>query len=356
MNKYATARALLFCCFSFSSWSTNMHELQRANWRPEVYEKLKTIIAEEAGRGKKIVLDLDWTIWNGDIEEETSKKLISTGLLSMNGIPACFLLPFKLQENYICPTKIKNLEEYRQNLKQALHPSCFYAWATQVLGGLSCQQVIEAADQAYFAQPNIRAEMIDLIGMFLHEKYDVWIVSASPVQMVRWFALKAINPMLAHLGFDERLKPGNIIGINTLLQNAEQELFSDYELVSTDLAYANLEAQALSSYMLTNVISAPISAYEGKVAAIQQHIKEPVYFGAGDSLSDKPFLELCEHKLWFATLSDSQTQKKLGAKKSWLIQPILPTTPPRFLTNLEDIKKLDGVHEEVFLSLEYLGF
>lgn len=369
-------------------------------WRPIVREQLEHILNHGAGKHLPVVFDLDETILARDIADATLAVLVRDSILDKNKIPEYLTPSFQLGDTWVSLEQAIDLVEYaswiQQSTKHQLNDQssnmCFYCWTAQVMAGLTCLEVIESAKKAYnagkaqqdigqypgetkiWATPNqtyclmpfVRPEMVELLAAFLQNDYEVWIVSASPVHIARWIVLNEINKLINEFGIKKQITGDHVIGISTLMQRKEDGLlFKDYPLVCDDINYRNLDPTELKRYVLTGILTPPITGYSGKVAAILDRIGSCPYFGAGDSLSDLPFLKSCEHKLWIGRLESPELQKAAMAQisncqkdDSWLIQPVLSKKSPCFLPYSELLPQLLKNPDELYKasqSLQTLG-
>jgi len=194
--------------------------LSSGNWNHHTKERLLEIINSGRDQNLPVVFDFDNTIICRDIGEATLEVLSKTELRSSFDI-------IKHYENLLNSTK-------HQILDSSPYANA-YAWAVQVMQGLTPLEIIKATKQAYdnesafrdhldlrsetkmkhFRRPYFYPEMIDLIGAFLENKYDVYIVSASNIWSVRWMASK-LNQKLKQSGFKGEIDLKNVIGVSTL--------------------------------------------------------------------------------------------------------------------------------------------
>ncbi|HEV8051157.1 MAG TPA: hypothetical protein VGP47_01585 [Parachlamydiaceae bacterium] len=361
--------------------------LQTYGWRAEVREKLDEIIKAKAGCRLPVVFDLDETILARDIADATLAVLVRDGNLTKDQVPAFLIPPFRLGNRTVSVDDACDLIEYGQWIQQStLHQTndlssnmYFYCWSAQILAGLKCDAVVDATLKAYqenlaikdlgkygeetkiwsisgqssCLMPFVRPEMADLLGAFLQNDYDVWIISASPVHIARAIVLEGVNKVIAAQGISQQIAPDHIIGISTMLQDDEGNFHKDCPLVCNDEDYANLNREVLGRYLLTAQLTPPVTGYSGKVAAIVERIGTFPYFGAGDSLSDIPFMKLSTHKLWMARLESPLLQKNAAAhmgddiSDSWMIQPVLSKKAPCLVANEAQLSSLLLKNEEL---------
>jgi len=332
--------------------------LSSGNWNHHTKERLLEIINSGRDQNLPVVFDFDNTIICRDIGEATLEVLSKTELRSSFDI-------IKHYENLLNSTK-------HQILDSSPYANA-YAWAVQVMQGLTPLEIIKATKQAYdnesafrdhldlrsetkmkhFRRPYFYPEMIDLIGAFLENKYDVYIVSASNIWSVRWMASK-LNQKLKQSGFKGEIDLKNVIGVSTLLKNNKNVLFKDMPLATNNFKYKNLDEDQLKKYTLTDQINYPLTGYYGKVANILKWIGKRPYFIAGDSPNDHPMLKFSKYKLWIARLEKLDYQKKtiqiIKNDKSWIIQPTLYKKSSGFVRDQIELKRRFHGHTSNVIS------
>jgi phosphoserine phosphatase len=302
--------------------------LPQDGWEPQVHRTLTEIIISEQFNNKNTVFDLDDTILAGDIGDATLAVLAERGLL--NNIPTTLKPVLNLLGQSYKFDDFDNALAYGHVFKQATSllesasPNApYYQWSAQILAGLTAHEVIDAAREAYARGLFVRPQMADLIASLLDHGYEVWIVSASPVLLVRFIVLEFLNPMLTSKNISGHIAPEHVIGMTTLMQNQNQELIADYPYVIQNQQYAHLGPEVLKNYYFTSMLLMPITSYAGKVMAIKERIKQKIYFGAGDSFNDMDFLIKSEHRLFLLKYHDTQlVSKAMPVIRSWLIQAI----------------------------------
>jgi hypothetical protein len=232
-----------------------------------------------------------------------------------------------------------------------------YAWAVEILEGLTPLDIVQTTAQAYayarpmqprmievtpgktgFPAPFFYPEMVELIGELRRHDFDVWIISASNVWSVRWMVARALNPLLAAHDAASGIPADHVMGISTLLQDTGGHLYKDALLVRGNPEYAALEERTLSSFRLTSRLQYPVPTYAGKIGCIWEAIGRRPYLAVGDSPGDHPMLSFSEHRLWIARMEKSGYQQttldciRRTGKKGWMMQPVLGRETPRFLT------------------------
>lgn len=394
-------RILHFLCLFFLAGLSSAEALglplQSEGWSPHVRERLKTIIEDGACKGHVAVFDLDETLLARDIADATFGILVRDRYLTKENIPSIFAPIVNVEGAKSSLEDAADLFEYGEWLLNAtrhqegdLSPNLsFFQWVVQIMAGLTCQQVIEATEKAYdsgsgkedelqypgdtkvwitdqktfFLKPFFRPQMIELVGVLLENDYDVWVISATNVLMARWVVATGLNDLLRSKGYSKTVLPDHVIGISSVLQDDNDVFYKDYPLTKTDPGYLNMERQTLCRYTMTSLMAPPISGYSGKVAAMIERIGSTSYFGAGDSLSDHPFLKMCLHKLWIAKLEYPKLQESAvvsiydDARYTWLVQPVLSKKAPCMVSSelqLNTILKGDPLLEEARCSLKFL--
>lgn len=337
-------------------------KLQEPGWTDRVRSRLEALIKRGAGRGLPVVFDFDNTIVCGDIGEATLAVLARSGRLPLAKIPASFFPPFRPSSGALVTMEASaDLAEYYEaflaptahGLKDPTPLANGYALAVEVLEGLTPWQVVDATREAYesarcgevhlievtpgktaYPAPFFYPEMVELLGKLLSHEFDVWIVSASNVWSVRWMLLHALPPLLRARGVRRSIRPDHVVGISTLLSDADHRLYKDPLLVRELPPYARLEKVALDRFKLTSRLQFPVSTYSGKIACILDQIGRPPYLCAGDSPGDLPMLKFSENRLWIARLEKPAYQRAAAraltetGPSHWICQPALNKCRP----------------------------
>jgi len=190
--------------------------------------------------------------------------------------------------------------------------------------------------------------MVELLAKFLSHEFDVWIVSASNVWSVRWMLLHALPPLLRAHGARRSIRPDHVVGISTLLSDADNRLYKDALLVRELPPYARLEKLALERFKLTSRLQFPVPTYSGKIACILDQIGRPPYLGVGDSPGDLPMMKFSENRLWIARLEKPAYQRVAAhaltetGPSRWICQPALNKGHPGFVSDQRQIPSLLG--------------
>jgi hypothetical protein len=360
--------------------------LQAAGWTDAVRARLESLIRNGSGKGLPVVFDFDNTLVCGDIGEATMAVLVKSGALDPARLPETFFPSFRRPgQELVTVAGCADLTEYYEAFlaptadgseDPAPHANG-YAFALEVMTGLSPLQVVEATWQAYriaragevrlievtpgktaYPAPYFYPEMVELLARLLEHKFDVWIVSASNVWSVRWMILKALPPLLRQHGVTLTIPPDRVVGISTLLSDKEHRLFKDSLLVRHVPSYASLRKDALSRFQLTSRFHFPVATYSGKIACIMDQIGRPPHICAGDSPGDLPMMKFSEHRLWVARLEKPDYQRAAIRAMSeaeasrWLVQPALTKTSPGLVRNAAQIEaRLNAPPESVQRSL-----
>lgn len=339
--------------------------LKEPGWTPQCRAALEELINKGSGKRLPVVFDFDNTVVCGDIGEAVLAVLARDGTLSPEKIPRTLSPPFRhLVEGKVSLESALDLTDYYEAL---LSPTVHqeedttplangYAWAVEIMEGLTPLDVTKATRKAYGAsQPGKRnlievtpgkagypapffyPEMVELIAELLRHAFDFWILSASNVWSVRWMMLNGLNPLLRKRGVRNGVRADHVIGISTLLANAAGKLYKDPILVQENAGYARLDPAALRRFRLTSRLCFPVSTYSGKVAWIYDVIGRQPYLCAGDSPGDHPMLGFSEHRLWIARVEKAGYQKALvqlarrRGNEGWLVQPVASVDRPGFI-------------------------
>jgi hypothetical protein len=352
-------------------------KLKAGKWWPAVKTRLETLIAENAGKNKKVVFDFDNTIICRDIGEATFALLVQDKKLTLPNIPTDVSPSCTLATGTLSPKNNQYLITYyerflsttgHQSRDTSPHSNA-YAWVVQIMAGITPADIVLYTKNAFnegtaekdstdpnlhvskingYLQPFFYTEMVDLLGVLLKNHFDVYIISASNVWSVRWMVLEKLNPRIQdRYGEGIKIPPDHIFGINTLLKDKRTGmLYKDPILVKENQAYASLEDEELKHYELTSQIVYPLTAYFGKTAAILEHVTmSRPFLVAGDSPNDHPMLNLAENRLWIARLEKMDYQVKTivqivqSLPGTWLIQPVLYENSPGFVSGVGDLNE-----------------
>ena len=150
------------------------------------------------------------------------------------------------------------------------------------------------AREEFIAVPKLFPQQAQLVHALENNGIRVYIVTASPEEIVRFLACApACDPL-----FTLDLPPERIIGINVLLRDdrtgdvtsSRMRLNRSSALFDVENTRDKWEQRCMTSFVLP-----PVTMYAGKVAGITSFIhpaQEPV-LAAGDSGSDFPMLFYC---------------------------------------------------------------
>ena len=360
----------------------NPIKLHSRGWNEPTRRALEKLIRRGAGQDLPVVFDFDNTIICGDIGEATLAVLTRDGWLQPARIPENISPSFRLPDGRrITMRSGPDLTSYYETyLAPTAHgerdPTPLangYAWAVEVMAGLSPADVVAAtrASRAFappdgsgfievtpgktgFPAPTFYPEIVELMAVMVRHRFDVWIVSASNVWTVRYMVRHELNPRLHEHGVRQGLHADHVVGLSTLLTDQRGGLYKDSLLVKEDARYAALGEKSLRRFRLTSRLQFPVPTYSGKIACIWNAIGRRPYFCVGDSPGDHPMLAFSENRLWVARLEKPEFQK-LTAKviaqtgaAGWLIQPTLTQTRPGFVANLASLpERLGKVPAEI---------
>ena len=240
--------------------------------------------------GDFAVFDADNTLWFDDVTESLFAWLAHTGQLSLDSLnPALRPLPYRAGES---------IWSYYLALC-ALSTGVGYLWAVQVFSGFSPRE-LRAALHAMLASeapvpatdlvdgeivdvqiglPRPFARMRELVAALEAADVRCWIVTASPEETVRLLACDPVHGVGIH--------PDRVCGVNLMMQTKSGPDWG-----------ARARAEGRSPWLsdtwldarLTHHAIAPLTWYEGKVAAVRTWIStsQRPLLAAGDSPSDIP--------------------------------------------------------------------
>jgi hypothetical protein len=334
---------------------------------------LEELILRGAGRHLPVVVDFDHTMIRGDVQEALLGELVRSGALPPTRVPATLSPSFRLPGREL--TRLDSCADVTAYYEAFLSPTVHgesdpapltnaYVWAVEVLDGFRLSEVLDATRAAVGAvglsplSPTstdsaamdesplaFRPEMVELVAELIRHEFDVWIVSASNVWSVRWMVQHALNPQLRTRGLRAGLPPDHVIGIATLLADAEGHLYKDAVLVREDAAYAQLTERVQQRFRLTSRLEFPVPAYAGKVACIWDAIGRRPFLAIGDSPNDHAMLAFSEHRLWLDRGQDTGHQRQLAklirqtGPAGWLVQAVATHFGPGFVPVLDSLPR-----------------
>ncbi len=156
---------------------------------PEFEAALRRIIDDTAGQERRVAtFDGDNTLWDCDIGEAFLRWLISSGRIQpVDGVDDIW-------------------EEYER--KVAADRVTGYAWAVQVMRGLSEEDLDDQAEHFCYAWPNWREGMRAVVSLLHDAGVEVWLVSASGRIVVEAAALYMGIPQDCVLGMEVETEGG----------------------------------------------------------------------------------------------------------------------------------------------------
>ncbi len=343
--------------------------LQEPGWSPRTRERLEHWIQEGAGQGLAAVFDFDNTVVCGDIGEATLACLVRDGILKLQQLPETLAPAFRDRAgNSIGRGTQPDATAYYEAL---LDPTAHgagdpaplasgYVWAVEAMTGLSVREVVQATQRVHalaepgkvrllevrpggaaYPLPWFYPESVELISELVKAEFEVWVVSASNVWSVRWMVLHALNPLLRARGIRRLLRADHVVGVSTLLQDGDGQLFKDSVLVREQADYAALADARTGGLRLTSRLQFPVPTYSGKVACLWDLLGSRPYFAAGDSPGDHAMLAFSERRLWISRLEKPaylEATRRLARRTEpaqWLFQDVRTKAEPGFVRGPE---------------------
>lgn len=323
-----------------------------SHWSPQVRPLLERLLADEVREDDCAVFDFDNTVICGDIGEAILAILVRDAILHPD---AALCPPFRTSDGRTLRVEVPRdvIPYYEALLNPTIHGaedksplSNAYAWAVQIMAGLSPRDIVDATSRAAalsapdrlvpieiasglapFPAPFLYPGTTELIAALLRRSVSVWVVSASNVWSVRWMVQCVLNPRLASLG-STGIPPSQVIGLSCLLTDGHGRLYKDSVLKQQSAAYRELRPEALDEFRLTTLLEFPVPTYSGKVARILDHLGKPPVLAAGDSPGDLPMLAFSRHRVWIQRPAKPAFQAEMAAARSrtasgsWIIQPV----------------------------------
>ncbi len=353
--------------------SSGACRLLSPGWSDRTRRALEQLIDRGAHKNLPVVFDFDNTLVAGDLQEATLAVLARDRILTASRLAETLSPPFRLPDRgrVTLNSSADITEYYEAFLAPTAHGARdltplanSYAWAIEVLAGLSISEVVTATAEVCrlsrlprpshievtpgktrFPVPTFYPQMVELVAELLRRQFDVWIVSGTNVWSVRWMVKHELNTRLRQLGLRTGLRPDRIIGVSTLLADARDWLYKDSLLVQENDRYAALDETVLAKYRLTSRLQFPVPTYSGKVACILDAIGDRPYLCLGDSPGDHAMLSFGENRLWMARLEKpdhvNQTIQLIrrSGSRGWMLQPTLASGNPSFVPDLDRLAK-----------------
>lgn len=346
--------------------------------------KLIKILQAGAGKGLPVVFDFDNTVICGDIGEATLATLIAEGRIHKSTVSKSLCPDFSLPDGqHVSPARCENLTQYYELLLKSAGStdptplSTGYTWCVEIMEGLTVLDVVEATQRAFsltetrvekfitvnpgssqYPIPFFYPEILELMVDLIQQEFEIWVVSASNVWTIRWM-VNALNQILKKLGAPAGIRPEQVIGVSTLMQDESGRLWKDSVLSRENSDYLNLQPDILKILKLTSRLHFPVPTYSGKVQCILDYIGKQPYLAAGDSPGDHPMLQFSQHKLWLARLEKPDYQKQTAklitetTKNQWVIWPTRCKKTPGILHDLQTLK--GELSPAIAESLQILG-
>ena len=258
-------------------------------WSVDHRQQIEAAIEAHKEQQPYAVFDADNTIWKYDITEGLLAWLSVNGSLSLSSMP---------QEIFAYPaTEEDTLFSYYERMCDIDHSVC-YLWAAQAFAGYTLAELkaetekMMASTQAITVpMPNGASQDIPVPQIFPAQReliqdlqakgVKVWVVSASPEEIVRF--------VVANPEYGIALPPEQVIGVNLMLTRPNGEVtVGALERQSGKSGLDHYFSEQRLQATLGTVPFAPLPWYGGKVAAIQQWItpaQRPILV-AGDSPND----------------------------------------------------------------------
>ena len=278
-------------------------------WPAGARHALATAVAKAAAIGTDTpfaTFDADGTIWSSDATESFIAYLDAQGVLTPERVePALKVVPFLAGEG---------VYSYYMRLC-AKDKAIGYPWCAQLFAGFTITELRRyyaammqtpgstvrvwkvaangetASTQEYVLVPKLFMQQVQLIRALEKCGVRVFIVTASPEEIVRFLTC---SPSCS-LAFDLGLPPERVIGVNTLLRNDKtgEVTSSRLRIGKTGRLFdAEVSREQWEGLRLTSFVLPPVTMQTGKVAAIASfiHPSQPPVLAAGDSGSDFPML------------------------------------------------------------------
>lgn len=288
------SRWLIAALIGWGAALASASETRLTHWPPAAAEQLNRLIAAHAHRGAFAVFDADNTSYQHDLEESLLPFLEARGILGRDRLdPSLQPIPFKDAE-----ARKESLYSYYERLC-AIDDQVCYPWVAQVFSGFTLGQLkvwvdeLLASTQPIVATrhdgqkvtlqpPRFLPGMQELYNKLAENGIEVYVVSAASEELVRM--------VLADPRYGYHVKPQNVIGVGLQLKDRKTgEITSARKLI----AKQSYRPETMSEHELTARLWAPMTWFEGKVAAIHTYIdpwKKPILVAGDTPVSDGPML------------------------------------------------------------------
>ncbi len=286
-------------------------------------DRINEIIEMYSDKNQSVVFDFDNTLITRDIGDDVFFQLIDEEKLTFDNIPENLILNFKVNDQWYGPNHSSDLKVYYQGLLKSTENFAdqnpygnAYAWAVQVMQGMTVNEIVEVTRQVANKSEYFYPKMLDIVGSFLDNNFDVRIITASNVWSVRLMIFEVLNKKLKDCGFKKFFAPQNVIGTSVLLRDLDGNLAKDQLLVRSNPLYKSLDQEEIKKYRLTSQLVLPVPTYEGKVANIIKWIGKIPILVVGDSTNDFAMFEYGKYKMWV----NGDLEKITKDKENWIIQ------------------------------------
>ncbi|KAF7193256.1 hypothetical protein HII31_05482 [Pseudocercospora fuligena] len=287
--KVSAAHGLAINLAAAATIASPSAELSR--WPQEAALQLKRMIAGNANQSNYAVFDMDNTSYKNDLTESLLPFLENRGILTRENLdPSLKLIPFKDTNG-----TQESLYSYYYRLCEVDDMIC-YPWMAQAFAGFTLRELKVYVDELmaynstipvkYFedgetvddtvSPPKIFRAQAQLYNTLMANGIEVYVVTAASEELVR---MVAADPKYGY-----NVKPENVIGVATVLQNGSEITASRKQIADGDYDQdANLDL-VYGTYLWT-----PATWFAGKWAAILTYIdqwKRPVLVGGDTPGSD----------------------------------------------------------------------
>ena len=262
-------------------------------WSDTAREQIQTAIdkSKELAEQPFAVFDADNTIWKHDLEEALLAWLEHKQKLRFSDLnPSTLPIPPRINETIF---------SYYEYLADIDHSLC-YLWACQAFEGFALRELFNEIKEMLNSSEKIPAvvnktgqweEVLvpipviypaqkQLIHYLMQSGITVWVVSASPEELVRY--------VVSSPEYGLRLPPEQVIGVNLVLRKGNQTTAGSFEREQQKTGMKHYFNPDRLEYQYSSYPITPLTWYAGKVAAIKTWIhpcNRPMLV-AGDSPND----------------------------------------------------------------------
>ena len=256
-----------------------------------------------SARPRHAIFDLDHTLLDGDIGEQSFLELARSGSLGRER--SLLLAPTYLREfaarfgaadlfelyKLACAELRTHTDAVREEELAKL-----WVWMVRCMSSLRVSEV-ERASTAALGACKLRSGIAELVATLMHNEFRVWVISASHVWGVRAAVENLLNPLLEGQGLSP-ISRDQICGVNLQLEEC-----------------GRLELPDDSQRRLSATVIEPAPIFAGKARLAEALLDARPTLVVGDGVGDIAMAELAHFKLFLPKPGDAVIRPRLAAKR-----------------------------------------